>query len=316
MGLVEALGQFQGFVCGKVQVAVGVPLQAGQVVELGRRLPLAGGFGGEHPAGLPLHLRGDGLCLGFVGNMGVGVQPLPEPYPVIVPEGSRQGAETFGLESGDLLMALDQNGQGRGLHPAHGKQGVIAQGEGPGGVHPHQPVRLGAAHGAAVQPVIVRAGAYVPEALLNGFVGHGADPQAGDGLAAAAFLINIAEDQFALPPGVRSADDTVGLRSIHQPGNDVVLSLGCREHFQGDGLGQYGQGLVAPALVLGVQLVGFAQAHQVADGPGDDVCFADQAALAPLPAAQHPGNVLAHAGLLRHHQGFRHGSTSLFLIVA
>ena len=240
--------------------------------------------------------------------MGVQVQLLIEPDALVVPEVRGDRGVLLGLEVLDFLAPLHQDGQGRGLHPAHGQERIVAQGEGPGGVHAHQPVGLGAALGGAVQPVVLFPGLNGAEALGDGFVGHGGNPQPGDGLVAAAFLIDVAEDQLALPPRVRGADDVAGFAGAHQPADDFVLILRLRDDLQGDGLGEDGQRVHAPLLVFFIQLVRLLEGDQMSHRPGDGVAVVEQAALAPGIAAQHPGDIPPHAGLLGNNDSGPHGT--------
>ena len=310
-GFVEGLGGFQRFVRREAQEAVRIPLQAGKVVKLGRRILLADGFGGLHRACAALQPGCDGLRIGDLGNVCVRVELFVEPHALVVPEIRGDGGVLLGLELLDFLPALDQQRQGRRLHASDGKERVVAQCKGAGGVHAHQPVRLGAALGGSEKTVVLVARLNLPETLGNGLVGHGGDPQAVEGLAAASLRVDIAEDQFTLAPRVCRTDDTVGVRRVDEGLDDLVLIGGLADHLQRDVLRQNGEGLELPALVLLVQLVRLHQRHQMAHGPGDSVVLPDQAALPALIAPQHASDVPAHAGLLSNDDGAAHGDSSL-----
>ena len=62
--------------------------------------------------------------------------------------------------------------------------------------------------------------------------------------------------------------------------------------------GQHGQQFAPPGFPLRPDFVRLSQAHQVADGPGDDVAAAVQVALATLGGPHHASEVACHGGFL------------------
>ena len=197
------------------------------------------------------------------------------------------------------MIALDQDGQRGRLHPADGQQRVEPQGKRPAGVHAHQPVRLGAAGGAAVQAIVFLGGLERGEALLDGLVGHGGNPQPVHGLFALGLVVDQPEDELALPPGIGGADELFRVLVVHQLFDHAELGLGFGNHLGGDGFRQDGQFLHPPFFIFFVDFVGLAERHQVAHRPGDQIAFPFQEPFAPLPAPQHSGDVPPHAGLFR-----------------
>ena len=301
VGLVERLSELQGFVRREAQQAVGVTLQAGQVIELWGLLRLPRGLCADDPGGLSLYPGRHGFRLRAILQAVVRLPLLREPHTLIVPEVCRQHREGLWLEGLDLLTAFNQKGQGRGLDASHGEQHAVAQGEGPAGVHAHKPVRLAAAPGRSVQPVVFLSRLDRPEALPDGLVGHRVDPQAVHRLFAPGHGIDVAEDQFSLPPRVGRADDLFRLRRVDQGFDHLVLVPGGGDHLQRDVLRQHGQGVEGPLLVCRIHLIRLLEGDQMAHRPGHGITLADQAALAPVPTAQDPGDVPPDAGLFRHH---------------
>ena len=139
---VQQLSHFDILRIEEVEQAVRVALEAGQVVELGRQVAAAGGFGAYHCGGLILDLRGKGFRVVDFGDVRVRLQALTEVHAAVVAEIRRDGRVFFRLEVLDFLPPLDQNRQRWGLHAPDGQQRVIAQGKSAAGVHAHKPIRL------------------------------------------------------------------------------------------------------------------------------------------------------------------------------
>ena len=307
VGLIQRLGRLERLVRGKAQLPIGLLLQAGQIVQLGRRHLLAVPPALPHGPLPARHRLADSPGLRLVHAAGVpGLGVLPKAL-VIAKIGSNLPV-VRGYEALDLHVSLyDQIQRGR-LHPSHGQVGVVGQRKGPGGVHAHQPVRLAAAARALIQRIIEGGGLQLGKALLDGRVRHGGYPQPLHRLLAARHLIDVPKDQLALPGGVRGADQAVELLVQHQLLHHGKLALGARQHLQGDALGQHGQIVHAPLHPARVRLPRLAQRNQVADGPRHHIFLAQQAALSPALHAQHPGDIPAHGGLLGHDQLLGHMS--------
>jgi len=203
------------------EALVGRTLQSRQVEKQGRRLARLALLESFHPGAV--RVRGRTVfpisILHRVGQSAVG-----EARGLAQGEGTRKlGATTgreFALEQPEILrheganlfLALDQNGQGRRLHPADGKQRraiapAVPDGHRPGGVQPHQPVGLGATAGRIGQGFHVAASPQRREAIANCLVGHRRDPQPPDGDAAVGELIDITKDELALAASVAGVDD-------------------------------------------------------------------------------------------------------------
>ena len=172
VGLIERLGQLEGLVRGEAQAAVGLSLEAGQVVELGRRRALALADALGHGPGLPGHGLAHGLGL-FGGSAAGLLRGGVHPQPGVVPEIGANLPVVLGHEPLDLLIPLYDQVQRGGLHPPDGQVGVVFQRKRAAGVHAHQPVGLRTAPRRGVQRVVIAGGPQPLEALLDGGVGHG-----------------------------------------------------------------------------------------------------------------------------------------------
>ena len=308
MLFIQALGGLQRLVRRKPEHFIGVPLQAGQVIQLGRRFLFPGRFRLDHRTCFVFYRFRDRFCVFLLLQVGVRVQLIRKVYAAVIAEIGCQRAEAFRFEVLDLFPPLHQDCQRRCLDPADGKERIVFQCKRPACVHAHQPVRLASAPGALIQSVVIRAGPDIPEAFGNRFVCHGRDPEALEGLFAAGFFIDIPEDQFAFPPCVCGADQRIRFLVVDQFFDLAVLVFRLGDNLQRDRLRQDRQRGKGPFFILRVNLVRFHQRDQVAHRPGDDILLPDQAAVPAGPAAQHPGNIPAHAGLFSHHNDLSHAA--------
>ncbi len=191
---IEGLQIVQRLLGGVAQDTVGVPLEGGQVVEgrgtLGFLFPLHRLDGG----GATLTGGGDG------GGVLFSADPLPGEGHAAA--GQLHRVERLRLKGGDLRLPLGDHRQRGGHDPPDVQRPAIQQGEQPGGVDAHQPIRLLATQRRLVQAVIVVAGAEVVEPLPDGAVLHTADPQPFYRLGATRQIVGGAEDQLPLPASV------------------------------------------------------------------------------------------------------------------
>ena len=304
--LIEALRGFERALRRKAQLAAGLTLQSGQVVELGGELALFLGLHARHPRGFAPHLVRDGARSRLTGDALSFLARGIKPHALIIPEIRLYGPVRLGNKAIDLQPAGDQHGQRGRLHPAHGKQRPVAQRKRAAGVHAHQPVGLGTAARALVQGVVAACGPQRGKARPDGLVRHGGNPQAFHGLLAARHFIDVAEDELPLAPGVRRADDGADLAAVHELFDHGKLRAGLGQYLELHTLGQNGQVLRPPAPVALIQLLRLLERHQMPDGPRDHVAPARQASLSARGRAQHPRNIPRHGGLFRHHKDLIH----------
>jgi len=201
-----------------------------------------------------------------------------------------------------LEFAVHQQRQGGRLHPARRPCAALlaalqALGQGAGGVHANQPIRIGAAFGGAAQALQVSAGAQCLEAPANGLRRHGLQPQPLHRLLHAQKVHHLAEDQLAFAPGIAAVHHALHIRPLQQlrDGADAValpLLL-----LQLEALGDDGQNVERPALELLVNLIGLQQLEEMPHREGDQVVRALPPAVLFAEAAQGRRDVPGHAGL-------------------
>lgn len=214
--------------------------------------------------------------------------------------------ELLGDEAADGLLPLHNEGQGGGLHPPGGELGVVPARQGPGDVEAHQPVGLAAGAGGAEQVVVLRRGPQVGEALPDGLVGLGGDPQPPGRPLPPGLLQNPPGHQLPLPARVGGDDQLAHVPPAKLGLDGPELPAGLGDHHRLHPLGQHGQGEHIPLGPRLVVVLRGRQLHQVPQGPGDDVLLPLQIPLSGLFAAQHPGQFPSYRGLFRQNQCFRH----------
>ena len=125
-----------------------------------------------------------------------------------------------GLERVDLEVAAHDQRERRRLHPAErddAAERATALGRGPGGVHAHQPVGLGARRGRRPRGSASprrRAGARTPRGSRPG---SSTRPTAAAPASWPCRRPGCSEDQLALAAGVAAVHDLVDVRALHQP---------------------------------------------------------------------------------------------------
>jgi hypothetical protein len=319
--LVAALRRRQRAPRRPAEAAVALALQAGEVEERRRRLArrLARLAGGALAA-----LRGAGdlagarlveeaivaplvVAAGVEGRIEPGAHPrraLALEVPFEAPVGPRHVGQHLGF-------AVDQQREGRRLHAARRPGRLLAPalqalGEGAGGVHADQPVRVGAALRRRRQAPQLGVRAQRAEALADGGRRHRLQPEPLDGLLATEELDDLPEDQLALAAGIAGVHQPVDVLALQQllEGSDAVrlplllLELVARRDHR-----QVGEG---PALVLGIDLLGLEQLEEVTHGEAHDVVVALPEAVLLPETSQRRDDVASHARLLGDDQGLGH----------
>ena len=292
--LVEGLRVVQRLFCRVAEHPVCLPLEGGQVVELGRRLFLL--FTGDgsadrlragtgRPQGLRL-LRGGDLLRHRLGPA----------------QGKTHMVVLLLAEHCDFAVPVHQHGKGGCLDTPHIQGAVVQHRKKPCGVDPDEPVCFLAAEGGLIQRVIVRAGAQVSEALPDRRVLHGGDPQAGKGLPAACHLIDQPEDELALTPGVAGVDQFGDILPVHkafQILEGVLLVL--RQHIA-EGLRQDGKVIILPLFVAGVVPGRIHRGHQMPHAPGNDEPIPFKTAIGPGCDTQGRRDGFCNTRFLADHQ--------------
>ena len=139
---VKLLGVIKGLLCRETEQAVCLPLQGGQVIELGRLFCLF----------LPLDRRTDSRCPGTGFFQSVGLVHAGNASTARFQTAGLDADRVilFFLEAQDFCIPVHQHFQCRGLHPAHRQGFVVQHRKQPCCIDAHQPIRLCAAEGRLV----------------------------------------------------------------------------------------------------------------------------------------------------------------------
>lgn len=186
--LVEALDVFERVVGREGEFFVALDLEAGEVKESRGCLgAILAGDGGDFEVAVAYALEGAAAFF-FVGDAATAVGGgvvivvfvfLAEGEECVAIDGGEDPV-LLGLEVLDLEVAVDDHGEGGGLHTTDGEHLAlclaVAEGVEACGVHAEEPVADGAAEAGFVERLVLVLGFEVGEAFADGFVGHGVDP--------------------------------------------------------------------------------------------------------------------------------------------
>ena len=311
--LVELLRRRQRLFRGKAQLRVRLALERRQIIQ--ERWPHALVFpsGLRHPcrpAGNALRdlLRGllvFELTLAFLVDI----------HALIVAEIRTHRVKRLGHKCIDFPPPLDEHAQRRRLHTADGEQHIVTDRIGARRVHADEPVRVRPTARAGIERIVIcrRPKAVKPGA--DGLVRHGGYPQPLHRLSAPRLLVNIAEDQLALAPGVRRADDILRFLVVHPFFDGEKLASRLFDHLCLHLFRQNRQIFRAPSGISFVQLLRLFERNQMSECPRDHIAAADQAVFAPVLCAQHAGNIPRDGGFFGNDERM-HGFTSCFFYCA
>ena len=259
-----------------MEALVRLLLQGGEVVELLRGLALLPGLELGYPGRTSFERRKQSLGLRrLVEPILVPAEPLSFISAGGVEEGRLENKEVLRDEILDLELAIHQEGEGRGHHPADGPGSLFLateaagpEGHGPAAGHADQPIGHRSAIGCVAKALIAVPGFHVGVGLADGFLGEALGPEA-EGLGLALGLVDDqAGDQLAFPPGVGGDHDFGGLGQLGL--DDVELVLGLGDHLVFERLGDHRQDVPGPLLPGRIIFLRCNGLHQVADGPGAD----------------------------------------------
>ena len=294
MPFVQALGQRQRHFGGEAKAAVGLALQAGEVVQQATRL--GGGLGFFfYRGGLVVHrlhhALGSGFApqaLGFDFGVGAGfnvfgggffdcwVKPFARVLARLRAKGGVHFPVVAALEGADFFFALHHHGQRGRLHTAHGGQeeaaiAAVESRHGAGAVDAHQPVGFGAAAGGIGQGAHLFVAAQLVKAIANGLRRHGLQPQAPHGLVqrlarATGVLLNQTEDELALAPRVAGVDELAHVFALGLLDHGRQARLGFVDGLEVEVRRNHGQVRKAPLATLDVVRLGRRNLDQMAHG--------------------------------------------------
>ena len=149
------------------------------------------------------------------------------------------------------------------------------------------------------------------EGGADGVGGHRLKPEALDRLLDLCHLDEVAENEFALAPGVAGVDDAVHVGAFHQPLEELEAGLGLAVGGgQLEFLGHHREVFNLP-LAAFLQALGHAEFQKMAYGGSDDhfVVLVEVAFL--FEFSQGPGNVASDARFFCDDQFFTHGKSGI-----
>ena len=299
---VKLLGIIKGLLCREAEQAVCLPLQGGQVIELGRLFCLF----------LPLDRSTDGNCTRaffFEKICGFCIRNAP----AVRFQAAGLDADRvilFFLEAQDFCIPVHQHFQRRGLHPAYRQGFVIQHRKQPCCIDAHQPIRLCTAEGRLIQSIIIRIRAQVCKALPDSSILHVGNPEPLHRFCAAGHLVDETKNQFSLPACVGRGGHTVHIRAVEQGTQNFKLLFLFVRHDELPRLGQDGQIFILPLAVFFIVLARFRKGHQMPDAPADKIPAALPVAVLLFIGPDHDGNAAGNTGLFGNHQLKAHVSSS------
>ena len=301
---IQFLCDLQRFVCCKTQLAVGISLQAGQIIQLRSKLLLFFPADSTHDGFSSFDPGSNGIRLFFASDAGrklFFLYVFIKPHALIIAKAGTDSIIFFRLEICDFMIPAHQNCQCRRLHTSNGQKHVETEGKGATGIHPYQPVCIGAGLGASIQSVVFRCRFQRIKAFPDGFIRHGRDPQTHHRLFTFGLTIDEPEDQFAFTSGICCANHLLRFRVIQPFFHNSILLFGFRQYFGGNAFRQNGQIIHAPFLIALIHLIRFAKADQMPQRPGNDILVVLYKTFALFAASQHSGNIMSHTGFFRYH---------------
>ena len=346
VALVQALRQLQRGLGREAEAAVGLALQAGQVVQ--QATGLRGGLAFLFDrGGLAAHRVGDfhrlAVAPDAVGpQFGIGafldllsrgllegrVEPFARVFARFGQEAGMDLPVVAALVRADLFFALHDDGQRGRLHAPHSGQeetpvARIEGGHGAGAVDAHHPVGLGAAARRIGQALHLLIALEVFKTVSNGRGRHGLQPQPLHRFAqplvlpvlqAPRVLLDQAEDQLTLAARVTGVDQAAHVLALGQLDHRGQARLGLVDGLQIEIGRQHRQMGKAPLPALDVELLGRSDLHQVTHCRGDHVGLVLEMVIVLVELARHRGerahDVLGHGWLFGNDQRF--GDTFVF----
>ena len=291
---IERLGVVQGLLGRVAEYPVCLPLQGGQVVQLGRLFRLFLPHHGYAHGPLPVTGVPDGLGV-LRGNNAVAdrLDPLQrQPHMMVF----------LLAEQDDLAVPVGQHRQGGRLYPPHIQGAVVEDGEQAARIDTDEPVRLLAAKCRLIQRVIVRAGAQVGKALPDRRILHRRNPETGEGLGTSGSLIDQPEDQLTFASRVAGVDQLYHIGAFHQGTENVELGGLFLGHHITEGVGQDGKVLIPPLLIAVIVGGRVRQPHQMPDAPGNEPAAALKIAIGPGCDTQGRCDTLCYTRFFTDHQ--------------
>ena len=291
---IQALCIVKGLLGGKAVNAVGFPLQGGKVKELRRQRSFLLLFERNANGLRRFASRFQRIRSGSVGNAFT--------FRVHAAAADMYDVVFFLVEHRNFSVALHQQIQRRRKHPSHIQGLVIQHGEKPRRIDTHKPICPRTAQRRLIQRVVFRSGSASGKALADGAVLHRGNPKTGKGLCASGLLIDKAETQLALAPGIAAVHHLGNVAAVQQffQNGKLLFLAGSRGIFPC--LRQNGKILIAPLFVSLVIAARVCHADKMPNAPRHQQSVAGKIPVFLLRSAQRKGNGLCHRGLFTNNQ--------------
>ena len=296
---IEGLHVLQRLLGGVAKHSVGVTLQGGQVVELGRLfgfLDLGDAF---HHRRFQIALLVDGLCffLAF-DSLGLHQKTAAQLHRV----------EGFRLERPDGSFAGDDHGECGRNHTPHIESRPVHQGIQTACIDAHQPISLRPAQSCLIQRVKVRTIHQVQKSGADCTFFQRGSPEPLHGLCATCHVVDQTEYQLTFTTGVGGTDDFIHRGVKHQSFDRHKLLLALFADAVFPCFRYDGKIIPFPFEIAGIVLVGRCQLDQMPDTPGNDATRAENVAAVLYRCPDHIGDSVSNGAFLSNDQ--LHGSHS------
>ena len=322
MFLIERLRKRQGRARGQAESAIGFALQAGQVIEqrghLRRRLGLFGDgsrlsftLGGDSTGGrlVPDSFgAGIGIVVGFL-------EGLVEPAAVVLATRGAKRPVHFPVATGakcpDLLLAIDQDGEGRCLNTADRRELEAARlrierGHGPRTVDADQPVGFRPAHRGIGERTHRLVRAQLTECIPDRALSHRLQPQPLDRLGGLGVLRDIAEDQLTFPARIAGVHQRGHILALQQLQQQSQTGLCLFDRLEREFRRYRGQVRERPLAALDLLFLGHAEFEQMADRRRQHISIVFEIVGMARKAAQRTRDIRSDGRLLGDDQALGH----------
>ena len=171
------------------------------------------------------------------------------------------------VEGGDLAFALYQHCQSGSLNTTNHELFLIERSEEPGAVDTDNPISLRPAESCFVELIIFSAVTQMIEALTNGSVLKGADPETLEGLGASSLVVDQTENQLTFASCIGGADKLSDALVLHEITQHLELLRFVLRNFKKPFLRHDGEIIVSPLGIAFIVGACISKPHEMTDTP-------------------------------------------------
>ena len=219
--------------------------------------------------------------------LGIPGLPLGADEAVLMKEIGFDDVIRDGDEVVQFPLTADDEGQGRRLDAADGKDDAVSltaggQGIGPGQIHADEPVGAAAGQGRFLEMDEIAVAAQIVEGFVDALLVEGIQEDPFDRLLIADVIEDLIDEQLPFPVRVTGVDDSIDVGVGDEVRNDLELVLTGQADQELPLLGDNRQVVGVPALVLGIIILRLGLLQDVAISPGHDAAARADTAVPPL----------------------------------